>query len=78
MDKFELVVEYTNLEFNGEIRLRPINLRIMCLQKVFKAIKVDDVTKRVILNKEEQELIEPQVVSVLKWKGPTKKMEKKQ
>lgn len=30
MEKLKLVVEYMNLEFNGKIRPRSINLRIIC------------------------------------------------
>lgn len=60
MEKLKLVVDYMNLEFNGEIRPRDINLKIICIQKAFKALKLDDVTKEVITNKEEEQvLIEP-------------------
>lgn len=51
MEKLELIVEYGNLEFNGENRPRGINLRIICVQKAFKTMKLDDVTKGVIINR---------------------------
>lgn len=30
MEELKMIVEYMNLEFNGEIRPRNINLRIIC------------------------------------------------
>lgn len=55
MEKLELVVEYLNLEFSGEIRPRDINLRAIYIEKAFEARKLNDATKGVIINKEDRQ-----------------------
>lgn len=55
MEKLELVVEYLHLEFSGKIGPRDRNLRITYVQKAFKAMKLDDVTKGVVVNKKNKD-----------------------
>lgn len=61
MGKFESKVEYMDLEFNGEIRPRDVQLRIICM-----LMALDDVNKVVFVNKvDQQRLFEPWVFSVV-------------